>query len=62
MKPKTILVVEDEAKIRILLRDFFEREGFKVLESPNGRHALETFEKLKGEIEVNFPYTKLNNL
>ncbi|MCF6097803.1 response regulator transcription factor [Thermovorax subterraneus] len=52
MKQKSILIVEDDAKIRMLLRDFLEREGFNVLESPNGRHALETFEKLKNEIDL----------
>ena len=36
----TILVVEDEAKIRDLLRDVFQREGFHVLSTPSGTEAL----------------------
>lgn len=52
MKKKNILLVDDEAKIRILLKDFLEREGFSVIESPNGRHALETFQELKDEIDL----------
>ncbi|MCR4436947.1 MAG: response regulator transcription factor [Clostridiales bacterium] len=43
MEKKTILVVDDELKIRILLKDFLEREGFSVIESQDGKHALETF-------------------
>lgn len=44
MDKRTILVVDDELKIRILLKDFLEKEGFVVLESPDGKHALETFQ------------------
>lgn len=44
MDKKTILVVDDELKIRILLKDFLIKEGFNVIESPDGRHALETFQ------------------
>ena len=46
---KTILVVDDEAKIRILLSDFLQQEGFCVLEAVDGRQALELFyEKEQG--------------
>jgi DNA-binding response OmpR family regulator len=35
-----ILVVDDEADIRMLLRDLLERAGFEVDEAPTGREAL----------------------
>jgi two-component system response regulator ResD len=49
---KTILVVDDEAKIRILLSDFLQMEGFRVVESEDGRSALETFCKMEQEIDL----------
>jgi two-component system response regulator ResD len=38
-----ILVVDDEAKIRNLVRLYLEREVFAVEEAENGRVALEKF-------------------
>lgn len=43
MKNKKILVVDDEARIRKLLRDFLEREGAIVVEAENGSAALDIF-------------------
>ncbi|MGB7604834.1 MAG: response regulator transcription factor [Lutisporaceae bacterium] len=43
MDKKTILIVDDERNIRILLKDFLEREGFVALEAQDGRQALEIF-------------------
>lgn len=37
---KTILVVDDKASIRNLVRDYLEAEGFRVAEAMNGREAL----------------------
>ena len=34
--PKKILIVEDEANIRELLRLYLEREGYTVIEAENG--------------------------
>ncbi|TGE32796.1 response regulator transcription factor [Desulfosporosinus sp. Sb-LF] len=39
----TILVVDDEEKIRSLVRLYLEREGFDVEEAEDGRVALEKF-------------------
>ncbi|MDH6522317.1 response regulator transcription factor [Streptomyces sp. SAI-090] len=37
----TVLVVDDEAKLRGLLRDYLERDGYTVLEAGDGRSALD---------------------
>lgn len=38
---RTVLVVEDEPKIRALVRSYLEREGYRVLEAPTAARALE---------------------
>ena len=38
-----ILVVDDESRMRKLVRDFLEREGFKVLEAGDGLEAIDIF-------------------
>lgn len=37
---QTILVVDDEAKLRDMLRLYLEQEGYRVVESGHGREAL----------------------
>jgi DNA-binding response OmpR family regulator len=39
-----ILVVEDEARLRALLRLYLERAGYEVLEAGDGRAALDAFD------------------
>ena len=38
-----ILVVDDESRMRKLVKDFLEREGFEVLEAGDGMEAMEIF-------------------
>lgn len=40
-----ILVVDDEVRMRKLIKDYFKREGFEVSEADNGISALDTFSK-----------------
>jgi DNA-binding response OmpR family regulator len=40
--PPRILIVEDDAKIRLLLRRCFEGEGFRVSEAGSGSEAIES--------------------
>ena len=42
---KSILIVEDETRIRFLIRDYFLKENFTVIEAENGEVALEKFKK-----------------
>lgn len=41
MKQMSLLIVDDEARIRELLREYLQKEGFQVEEAGNGREALE---------------------
>ena len=43
MEKLKILVVDDESRMRKLVRDFLEREGFAVLEAGDGKEAVEIF-------------------
>lgn len=52
LQKKTILVVDDEMKIRILLSDFLTREGYSVLEAEDGRQALDLFYQNEAEIDL----------
>lgn len=38
--PETILIVDDEADVREVIRKYFEKEGFSVIEAVNGPQAL----------------------
>lgn len=49
---RKILIAEDEKRIRILLHDFLEDEGYEVLEAPDGEKALEIFSASPGEIHL----------
>lgn len=37
---QTIMVVDDEAKLRDMIRVYLEQDGFRVVEAANGREAL----------------------
>lgn len=49
---ETILVVEDEQSLRVLLCEILRQSGYKVLEAGNGKSALAIFEKYGGEIDA----------
>ncbi len=43
MEKTKILIVDDESRMRKLLRDFLEREGYQVMEAADGIEAMDTF-------------------
>ncbi len=43
MEKKKILMVDDEARMRKLVKDFLTREGFVVLEAGDGMEAMDLF-------------------
>ena len=48
--PKKILIVEDEANIRELLRLYLEREGYTVLEAENGVEGIKKWNSDKPDM------------
>ena len=48
--PKKILIVEDEANIRELLRLYLEREGYAVLEAENGVEGIKLWKSEKPDM------------
>ncbi len=56
---KTILIVEDEERMRKLLRDYFKSSSFEVLEAANGVEALDIFKENKVDLlilDIMMPY------
>ena len=47
MERLKILVVDDESRMRKLVRDFLVREDYEVLEAGDGEEALDIFYKEK---------------
>ncbi len=52
MGTATILVVDDERKIRDLVRSYLEREGYSVLVADTGQRALEATERAGPDLVV----------
>ena len=47
-----ILVVDDESRMRKLIKDFLTKDNYNVLEAEDGEKALETFENEKDKIDL----------
>ena len=43
MQDIKIMVVDDESRMRKLVRDFLTREGYKVIEAGDGEEAVDLF-------------------
>jgi CheY-like chemotaxis protein len=48
----TVLIVDDEASVRFLLRMVFETAGYDVIEAPHGRAALERIDEARPALVV----------
>jgi DNA-binding response OmpR family regulator len=48
MNEPTILIVDDENRMRTLIKDFLEKKGYKTIQAKDGEEALEIF-KLRSE-------------
>jgi len=49
---KQILIVDDEADIRRLIRGILEDEGYDVLEAENSKQALNSFQNQKPDLAI----------
>lgn len=43
----TILVVDDESRMRKLIKDFLAQKGYSILEAGDGEEALHVYEENK---------------
>jgi two-component system, OmpR family, response regulator ResD len=56
---KRILLVEDEKRMRILISDYFKREGYSIIEAENGMEALRLYKTNKIDLvilDIMLPY------
>ncbi|MBI9013675.1 MAG: response regulator transcription factor [Clostridiales bacterium] len=49
---KTVLVVEDEYRMRELIVAYFKKEGYEVLETGDGSDAIDIFEREKVDVII----------
>ena len=52
MPNNCILVVDDEQRMRKLIKDFLKAKGYSILEAEDGEKALEVFEENKNKISL----------
>ena len=52
MEGTYILIVDDESRMRKLLKDFLSTKGYYILEAEDGEKALEVFEENRNKIKL----------
>ena len=52
MSEVTVMVVDDESRMRKLVKDFLNQKSFKVIEAENGEIAINIFEEEKNKIDL----------
>ena len=52
MEEKTILIVDDEERVRKLLKDFLIKENYRTIEAKDGEEALKIFNTLNDSINM----------
>ena len=52
MVDATILVVDDESRMRKLIKDFLMQKGYGILEAEDGEEALKAFEENQNKIKL----------
>lgn len=52
MENTTILIVDDEARMRKLIKDFLTKNDYKTLEAGDGEEAIDVFEENKNKISL----------
>ena len=48
----TILVVDDESRMRKLIKDFLKVKGYEILDAADGEEALKVFEEQENKINL----------
>jgi len=48
--PRSVLVVDDAAFMRMMIRDILSREGYVIYEAVNGRDAVEKYQEVRPDL------------
>jgi two-component system chemotaxis response regulator CheY len=48
--PRSVLVVDDAAFMRMMIRDILSREGYVIYEAVNGRDAVEKYHEVRPDL------------
>ncbi|MCV3215934.1 PleD family two-component system response regulator [Plectonema radiosum NIES-515] len=51
-QPPLILLADDDKIIRVMLREFMEKEGYRVMDVTNGKECLEAFLTVKPDLVI----------
>ncbi len=49
---KTILIIDDEMQIRLMLRRMLEKEGYKVIDAPDGEQGMKLYSENPADLVV----------
>jgi two-component system, chemotaxis family, chemotaxis protein CheY len=49
---RTVLVADDAALVRMILREILRAEGYSVSEAVNGRDAVERFSEIRPDVAI----------
>ena len=52
MKNMTVLIVDDESRMRKLIKDFLKQKDYNILEAEDGEKAIQIFEEEKDKIKL----------
>ena len=52
MSDITVLVVDDEVRMRKLIKDFLMQKGYAILEAGDGKKALSVFQENSNKIKL----------
>ena len=52
MNDITIMVVDDESRMRKLIKDFLSQKDYKVIEAEDGEKAIQTYEEKREKIDL----------
>ena len=52
MSDITVLIVDDESRMRKLIKDFLEKKEYKILEAVDGEDAIKVFKENESKINL----------
>lgn len=52
MKQQSVLIADDEEKIRQVVKKYLEKEGFRVIEGADGREAINAFQQNEPDLVI----------